>query len=339
MPGGVADRLRSKARRARRGRRRRRRRQPAPADHRPRHAQTHRGGPRLDALGLRGQRGGDRLRRAARRVRQGRDAQPPQRHRALRRGGDGRGRVHPRHPRHGPWRKAHRGDGRLLHGAPRGARRACGVSAAAPHPHGRRRRRARLRQPHGRPHRGGGGLLRRALRGQPAGLLRLCGAHAPLDGPQGGAAGGPDRRPRRTHGTRRRARRHLLLGAARERPCGGVLPRCADRQPHRGAQGARRPAPRPRRQGRAALHRRHRLRRRRLLQRYRRDGGEDRRGGRPGQGAAQVRRPQPRGDLDQRGPGAHGPGGSARQARGAPAHLRRRVGRAGCAWDLRHGQR
>ena len=94
-----------------------------------------------------------RVRRRGRRLHQGRDAQPPQRHRALRRRRHGHRRRDPRHPRHGPRRAAGRQHRRLLlrPARPAARARAQGLPPPAPPDEGRRRRRARLRQPHGHP--------------------------------------------------------------------------------------------------------------------------------------------------------------------------------------------
>ena len=79
---------------------------------------------------VRGQRGRDRVRRRARGVLQGRDAQPPLGDRALRRGGDGHRRGRSRPDGHGPGRQAGGQHRRVLlrpgrHAAGRSCPRAC----------------------------------------------------------------------------------------------------------------------------------------------------------------------------------------------------------------------
>ena len=76
-------------------------------------------------------------------------------------------------------------------------------------------RRARLRQPHGHPHRRRRHLVRRRVPPQPPGVLRHRRHHARLGRQERGQARRPDRRRRRPHGPRRPARRHLLLGQPR----------------------------------------------------------------------------------------------------------------------------
>ena len=107
-------------------------------------------------------------------------------------------------------------------------------------------------------------------RRQPDRVLRHRRRHpAARHGGEGGAARRQDRRVRRPHRARRHPRRDVLQRDAARRVRHGEQRRGADRQPDRREARARR-APagaRPR-----ALHRRHRLRRRRILVRGRRDG-------------------------------------------------------------------
>ncbi len=125
--------------------------------------------------------GVDRLRRNRRRLLQGRNPQPPQRHRTLRRQRHRRRRRHPRHPRHRPRRQARRQHRRLLRRLP-----ACRPRhppqrhhPSQTHPPASRRRRPRLRQPHGNPHRQRRRLFRRPLSRQSPRLLRLRRPHPP----------------------------------------------------------------------------------------------------------------------------------------------------------------
>ena len=83
---------------------------------------------------------------------------------------------------------------------------------------GRRRRRARLRQPHGHSHGQRRRVLRRALPGQPAGLLRQRRAAAARQVVEKHAAAGRShRRGRRPHRPRRHPRRDIQLGRADQR--------------------------------------------------------------------------------------------------------------------------
>ena len=140
-------------------------------------------GRRLVRQRLRGQRRRRAVRRTLPPLLQGRNAQPPLRDRALRRRQHGSRRRHPRSPRHRPGRQARLQHRRLLL---RPARLPAGSTAAgrapsAPGHAGRRRGRARLRQPHGHPHRQRRHRLRRALPRQPAGLLRHRRTHPARD--------------------------------------------------------------------------------------------------------------------------------------------------------------
>ena len=191
-----------------------------------------------------------------------------------------------------------------------------GHPPSAPDPARGRGRRTRLRQPHGHPHGQRRGLVRRALRRQPAGLLRHRRPAAPRRGPQGGAARATlVRGHRRPHRAGRHPRRHVLLGRAPLRGVRGpsTASRGADRQSR--SQEKKRPGRPPAGPGPRPLPRHHRLRRRRLQLRHRRDGREDRRPDVHLELApAQVRGPLlPRRSGSPRAPGAHGPGGPARR--------------------------
>ncbi len=143
---------------------------------------------RLVRQRLRGQRRRRPVRRRLSRLLQGGDAQPSLGHRALRRRQHRPRRRDPRSARHRPGRQADLQHRRLLL---RPARHAAGDAAArraapAQGDEGRRRRRARLRQSHGHSHGQRRRLLRRALSGQSARLLRHRRADPGRSLPQGG---------------------------------------------------------------------------------------------------------------------------------------------------------
>ena len=272
----------------------------------------------LVRLRLQGQRRHRSLRRRKRHLLQGRDPQPPQRHRAVRRRGHGHRRRHPRHPGHRPRRTPHRQHGRLLLRRTRRKRPAQGRPAPQAGHEGRRRRRAGLRQPHGHPHGQRHGLLRSPLPRQPDRLLRHgrdpAARHGPKEAQPGDriiAVGGRTGRDgihgatfssetlheesdtvsggavqignpieeKRVLDTQLLARNRRLYTAVTDCGAGGFSSAVGEMGEHCGAEVWLERAPR------------------------------------------QVPRPEPRRDLDQRGSGAHGAGRPAAARKGSARYL------------------
>ena len=124
---------------------------------------------------------------------QGRDAQPSQRHRAVRRQRNRRRRrasATSWAPAWPPSRSRTRTSSASRYPTLADASNAPAAGRHPPqaHPPAGRRRRARLRQPHGHPDRQRRGLLRRPLHRQPAGLLRLRRADPARQDRQGSAS-------------------------------------------------------------------------------------------------------------------------------------------------------
>ena len=172
------------------------------------------------------------------------------------------------------------------------------------------RRSSRLRQPHGHSHRQRRRLFRRALSRQPAGVLRQRGDDSRRQVREADAPGRLDRRRRRPHRTRRHSRRHVFVRRADQRERNALRRRGADRQRHhrKDAVGRRARGPRPR-----AVHGHHRLRRRGLLQRRRRNGRRDRGGSLARPRPAQIRGAVVHRNLDLRSAGADGARRAAEQ--------------------------
>ena len=207
------------------------------------------------------------VRRRASTSLQGRDAQSPERDRAVRRGEHGRRRRDPRHARHGPGREADLQHRRLLLRPARYAgrtscRRACcirGGSCGASSPAC-----ATTATAWAFPTVNGAIYFDERYVGNPLVFCGNVGLIPARQGVQGGAAGRPDRRRRRPHraataftGRRSQQRR----ADARERE--GQRRGGADRQRDHREEGARRAARRPATDGLFTRH--HRLRGGRLL--------------------------------------------------------------------------
>ena len=161
------------------GRQDRNHRRPVQDLHPQRHLPHHGAEAGLRAQRLRGQRGLCEAGRQARGLPEGRDAQPPQRHRTLRRREHRPGRRDPRHPRRGQGLEAHRFARRVLLWTARhraGPDQGQGRDPSPGHHARRGARRARLRQPHGHPHHQRRDPVRRRLHLQPPGVLRHHGS-------------------------------------------------------------------------------------------------------------------------------------------------------------------
>ena len=276
----------------------------------------------------------------ARRLLQGRDAQPPLGHRAVRRGRHGHRRGHPRPDGHGPGRQPDRQHRRLLlrpagHAA---GRRAQGRAAPAAGDARRGGRRARLRQPHGHPHGQRRGLLRRAVPGQPAGLLRH---------------GGPDAARQVLQGAARRATPIVVVGGRTGRD---GIHGATFSQRRADARRTRRSSPTPCRSATPSPRRRCSTRSSRpaTLGLYTAitdcgAGGLSSAVGEMGEElGAEVHLdrvplkyagPVLRRNLDLRGPGADGAGRAAGERRADPEALRRRGRRGHRHRHVRHGRR
>ena len=187
---------------------------------------------RLVRQRVQGQRRRRPVRRPVQRGVQGRDAQSPVGAGALRRGQHGDRRRDPRPDGHGHGRQAGLQHGRVLLCPARHAagRPAAGRAAPAADDEGRRVRRPRLRQPHGHPDGQRRDLLRSALPGQPAGLLRHGRDPALRQELQGAQRRRLDRRDRRTHRPGRHPRGHVQFGGIDQRERNRLRRRGADRQ-------------------------------------------------------------------------------------------------------------
>ena len=203
-------------------------------------------GLRLAGERLHRQRGGRPVRRRARRLFQGRDAQPSLGHRPLRRRQHGTGRRDPRRARDRAGGQADLQHRRVLRGV---ARPGAGASFPPGVLHPKRVLKGVVAGVRDYGNRMGIPTVNGALAVDPGYLanpLVFCGTVGVLAARQGGQegrAGRPDRRDRRPHRPRRNPRRHLQLDRADGPERSGFGRRRPDRQRDHREDGARRDRP------------------------------------------------------------------------------------------------